>query len=112
VKSEHTIGYIKGRFQSLRGLWQQIKNPRDHLLAIAWIKACLILHNLIIDIEGEIDESDPFYIQMLAEGTVVDVEDAGEAIGLDGADETHETAGKRKRAYLQHQLLTSLEGAV
>jgi hypothetical protein len=108
------MGYIKGRFQSLRGLRQQIKNPRDHLLAIAWIKACLILHNLIIDIEGEIDESDPFYIQMLAEGTVVDVQDddAGEVIGLDGADEMHETAGKRKRAYLRHQLLTSLEGAV
>ena len=104
------MGYIKGRFQSLRGLRQQIKNPRDHILAIAWIKACLILHNLIIDIEGEIDESDPFYIQMLAEGTVVDVrDDAGdEGIRFDGVDEIHKTAGKRKRAYLRQQLLTSL----
>jgi hypothetical protein len=47
---------------------------------------------------------------MLAEGTVVDVrDDAGdEGIGFDGVDEIHETAGKRKRAYLRQQLLTSL----
>ncbi|KAF9502760.1 hypothetical protein BS47DRAFT_1284980, partial [Hydnum rufescens UP504] len=59
VKSEHTMGYLMGRFGSLQSLRQQISCPRDHKLAVNWIMVCLILHNLIISIEGGIDELDP-----------------------------------------------------
>ncbi|GLB38048.1 putative DDE superfamily endonuclease [Lyophyllum shimeji] len=34
IKSEHAVGYLKGRFQSLKGLRQQIKDERDHRRAL------------------------------------------------------------------------------
>lgn len=45
------MGYLKGRFQSLKGLRQQIKNEIDHLHAVEWIHACIIIHTLIHEIE-------------------------------------------------------------
>ncbi|KIJ28342.1 hypothetical protein M422DRAFT_140947, partial [Sphaerobolus stellatus SS14] len=51
IHSEHAIGLLKGRFQSLKGLRQQIKDECDHCLALQWIRTCLILHTLIHDIE-------------------------------------------------------------
>lgn len=53
IRSEHCMGAIKGRFQSLRGLRIRINRKRDHVDACEWIRMCLILHNLVIDIEGE-----------------------------------------------------------
>lgn len=52
VRSEHCIGAVKGRFQSLRGLRVSICNNREHMLACRWITVAIILHNLIIDVEG------------------------------------------------------------
>jgi hypothetical protein len=46
------MGYIKGRFASLRGLRQQIDDGTDHERALAWIKACIIIHTLIAIIEA------------------------------------------------------------
>ncbi|KJA13569.1 hypothetical protein HYPSUDRAFT_119452, partial [Hypholoma sublateritium FD-334 SS-4] len=51
VKSEHAMGYFKGRFCSMRGLRQQIDDARDHERAVAWIKACIVIHTLIFFIE-------------------------------------------------------------
>ena len=68
IRSEHTIGYLKGRFSSLRGLRQQINSKRDHEIAINWIITCVILHNIILDIEGGIDEDDEFARELLEEG--------------------------------------------
>ncbi|KAG8959524.1 hypothetical protein FRC00_001506 [Tulasnella sp. 408] len=53
IRSEHCMGAIKGRFQSLHGLWIRINCKRDHVDTCNWIQMCLILHNLVIDIEGE-----------------------------------------------------------
>jgi DDE superfamily endonuclease len=52
IRSEHTIGLLKGRFQSLHELRIQIGSRERHLWAIIWIRCCFILHNLIIKIEG------------------------------------------------------------
>lgn len=57
------MGYIKGRFCSLRGLWQQINNAKDHEHAIIWIKACIILHTLVFIIEN--GDEDPSFIEDL-----------------------------------------------
>ncbi|KAF9516303.1 hypothetical protein BS47DRAFT_1264297, partial [Hydnum rufescens UP504] len=51
IKSEHTMGYFKGHWGSLPGLRHQIKDEHDHHLAVNWSIACLILHNLILQIE-------------------------------------------------------------
>ncbi|KIO27437.1 hypothetical protein M407DRAFT_38880, partial [Tulasnella calospora MUT 4182] len=53
IRSEHCMGAIKGRFQSLRGLRIRINRKRNHVDACNWIRMCLILHNLVIDIEGK-----------------------------------------------------------
>jgi len=52
VRSEHCMGALKGRFQCLRGLRITINSKRDHHFACRWITIAIILHNLIIDVEG------------------------------------------------------------
>ena len=46
------MGALKGRFQCLRGLRVKINNHEDHCQALRWISVVIILHNLIIDING------------------------------------------------------------
>lgn len=52
VRSEHCMGALKSRWQCLRGLRVHIRKNRDHVEACRWITVCIILHNLIIDVEG------------------------------------------------------------
>jgi len=52
IRSEHCMGALKGRFQCLRGLRISINSKRDHHFACRWITIAVILHNLIIDVEG------------------------------------------------------------
>ena len=46
------MGALKGRFQSLCGLRISINSKKEHHLACRWITIAIILHNLIIDVEG------------------------------------------------------------
>ena len=57
VRSEHCMGVLKGRFQCLCGLWVNINSNTDHVRACRWITVAIILHNLIIDVEGEVSEA-------------------------------------------------------
>jgi len=52
VPSEHCMGALKGQFQALRGLRISINNNRDHVRACQWMTIAIILHNLVIDVEG------------------------------------------------------------
>lgn len=52
VRSEHTMGVLKGRWQCLRGLRRLINSNADHVSACNWITVTIILHNLVIDLEG------------------------------------------------------------
>lgn len=58
VRSEHAIGLLKGRFQSLRELRIQIGSHKLHRWAILWVRCCVIIHNLIIQFEAEATSSD------------------------------------------------------
>jgi hypothetical protein len=49
VRAENTIVQQKGRFQSLRGLFTIISSIKDHQFLVCWIRACAILHNLILE---------------------------------------------------------------
>jgi hypothetical protein len=49
VRAEHTIGQLKGRFQSLRGLPTIISSVQDHQFLVCWIRACAILYNLLLE---------------------------------------------------------------
>jgi len=56
IRSEHLVGLLKGRFQCLKGLRQAITSIRSQLLAIEMVRTCLILHNLILDVEHAPDD--------------------------------------------------------
>src|SRR5712691_10656641 len=47
------MGLLKGTFQSLKEIRIQLVNTKCHKLIIMWARACIILHNLIIRIEGD-----------------------------------------------------------
>jgi len=51
VRSEHAVAIINRKFGSLRGLRISIKNAETHVLALSWIKACIVLHTLIFGVE-------------------------------------------------------------
>lgn len=53
VRSEHTIGLLKRRFQSLNEIRIRINNESDHKWVMVWMLTCMILHNFIILFEGE-----------------------------------------------------------
>ncbi|KAG6838944.1 hypothetical protein C0991_007130, partial [Blastosporella zonata] len=70
ICSEHAIGFLKGRFQSLKGLRVDIRGAATHKLATYWILASVAIHNFVIEKEeeergGEADESDPFVAEGL-----------------------------------------------
>ena len=52
VRSEHCIGALKGCWQCLWGLCVNINSKQQHQAACWWITVAIILHNLVIDIEG------------------------------------------------------------
>ena len=100
------MGYLKGRFSSLRGLRQQIGDTTDHKRALAWVKTCIIIHTLVSFVE-EGDEDNDFMNELVREGT----DAPGDAIGQadrDQSDTQRETQGQRKRTELKMMLFESL----
>ncbi|PIL29432.1 hypothetical protein GSI_08374 [Ganoderma sinense ZZ0214-1] len=53
IRSEHAIGFLKGRFQSLKGLHVRIKDARSHKFATYWILVCIALHSFAMACEEE-----------------------------------------------------------
>ncbi|KDQ05719.1 hypothetical protein BOTBODRAFT_78865, partial [Botryobasidium botryosum FD-172 SS1] len=47
VRSEHTMGALKGQWQALCGLRVLINSNNNHINACRWITVCIILHNLL-----------------------------------------------------------------
>ncbi|KAF7366258.1 DDE Tnp4 domain-containing protein [Mycena sanguinolenta] len=42
IRSEHAVGYLKGRFPSLKGLRLRIDNKDHQLFATLWVVACMV----------------------------------------------------------------------
>ena len=99
--SEHCMGALKGHFQCLCGLHIAINFLESHFKATHWIKVAIILHNLVINVEGEV--SGQWFAALHTH--VEEVEDSGKIddellLGLDGGDE-----GKTKWKQLIAELL-------
>jgi hypothetical protein len=60
VRSEHCMGALKGRWQSLRGLRVAINSKREHVQACRWITVAIVLHNIVVSQEGS--EWSDYYI--------------------------------------------------
>ncbi|KIK24192.1 hypothetical protein PISMIDRAFT_99114 [Pisolithus microcarpus 441] len=54
VQSKHFYRSLKGQFQSLCEMQFQIQNQHDLEFANMWMRCCLILHNLILEIEEDL----------------------------------------------------------
>lgn len=58
------MGYLKGRWSSLRGLRCNINDRDSHISATLWIAACIHLHNFALGHEqNEHPESDCFFLK-------------------------------------------------
>ena len=51
IRSEHAIGFLKGRFQSLRDLRVLIKDEKSHKIAVYWVIACISIHSFAVHCE-------------------------------------------------------------
>jgi hypothetical protein len=108
IKSEHAVGHLKGRFQSLKGLRQQIKNETDHLRAVEWVRACIVLHTMIHVFEleeGSAGESD-WEEEMIVAGLSTDESSSSSDDGF-AAERRRESTGQRKRRKVKEALFTS-----
>ena len=92
------MGALKGRFQCLWGLHVNINSNADHIRACQWIMVAIILHNLIIDVEGEVSRA-AFYPLHTQEEEQEDV-----AQPVEEEEEEQEEEGEAKG----HQLIAEL----
>src|SRR6267154_5469796 len=104
---------LKGTFQSLKEIQIQLVNTKRHMIIIMWACVCIVLHNLIIHIEG--DNSDEKWRDGLvrtgpdqhgADGGDIDEKDVlGDA--LEQAQRRLETPGQRFRLKVMDALFDS-----
>ena len=112
IRSEHAIGFLKGRFQSLKGLRIRIVDERSHKFATYWVLACVAIHSFAMRCEEEerrmdgedsdaVDE-DPFIFQGLSSESEGDEDGTGFAFGRQGAGRLQQ--GKAFREHLKAEL--------
>jgi hypothetical protein len=100
VRSEHCMGALKGCFQCLRGLRVNINLKQDHIEACRWITVAIILHNLILDVEGQSTQFVDIHMPMDEQ------EDCGQPEQLYNDDDNDENdADGLKRCQLVAELL-------
>lgn len=58
IRSEHAIGFLKGRFHSLKNLRVWIKDKKSHKFATYWVAACISIHTFAMMCEDEEREDD------------------------------------------------------
>ncbi|KAF7358190.1 DDE Tnp4 domain-containing protein [Mycena venus] len=51
LPGKHAVGYLKGRFPSLKGLRLRIDNKEHQLFATVWVIACMVVHNFCMEHE-------------------------------------------------------------
>ena len=94
----------------MRGLRQQIKDPRDHRLAVEWIRTCIIIHCLIHHIEAAETHHDSDYEEeLIGLGMSSDSDGDEEGVGVNASrgNSQRETVGQRKRREVRQSLLDS-----
>ena len=106
------MGLSKGTFQSLKEIQIQLIDARCHMIIIMWARVCIVLHNLIIRIEGD------NFDEVWRDGLVQTGLDHERADDDDDDDDEHgnelehacrrlETPGQRFRVKLMNDLFDS-----
>ena len=85
------MGALKGQFQCLCGLHVDIKSNKDHVEACRWITIAIILHNMVIDVDGTTAALNFGHLHLHAQ----EVEDRGMSPEITNTGNTEE-AGEAK----------------
>ncbi|KAJ3501485.1 hypothetical protein NLJ89_g9317 [Agrocybe chaxingu] len=119
IRSEHTIGYLKGRFQSLKGLRINIRDEATHKFATYWVVSCIGLHSFAMQCEQrEREDSDSSEIDdpFIREGLSSDSESSSDNVlrfpRVAGGRTNRAAAlaaGKRHREHLKSLILQARE---
>lgn len=111
IRVEHAIGLLKGTFQSLKEIRIQLVNSKRHMIIIIWARVCIVLHNLIIRIEGDnFDEEWRDSVTTIGrdpERANDDTDEDEPRDALERARRRIETPGQRFRAQLMDDLFDS-----
>ncbi|KAJ7206358.1 hypothetical protein GGX14DRAFT_132922 [Mycena pura] len=100
------MGYIKGRFSSLRGLRQQIDDSNDHERALAWVKACIVIHTLVGIIEEGAEDQD--FMDELVQAGLANAHPLPQVIVIESeVSSVRKSRGQRKRTDLKAKLFAS-----
>lgn len=78
IRSEHAIGFLKGRFHSLKNLHADIQDKDSHKIATYWVTACIGLHAFAMMCEDEEwdDDNDEIPDPFIVEGLPSDTSDS------------------------------------
>jgi hypothetical protein len=107
VRSEHCMGALKGRFQCLRGLRVTVNNDTDHVDALRWITCAIILHNMVIDVDG-VAGAQQFQRAHTGDDEAVDRHGWGTPTEGEGSEDVN-NPGEVKRQKLTNELLAYRE---
>ena len=99
---------LKGTFQSLKEIRIPLINTKRHKIIIMWARVCIILHNLIIRIEGDnFDEEWREHLRRVGDvGDDMNEDDGPEDV-LEQAQRRLETPGQRFRLKVMDDLFNS-----
>lgn len=124
IRSEHAIGYLKGRFHSLKGLRVLIDSPDAHIIATYWVAACIGIHAFALRHETEerrqedpdYDEFEPPHDPFIDEGLTDSDDDARGMHGVEPASTTARVParlrrGRARREQLKRRLFRAKERA-
>jgi hypothetical protein len=109
IRSEHLVGMVKGCFQCLKGLRQLIRSPQDQALALEMAHICLVLHNLILEVENVPDDVGEW--PWVKDGMDDDAKGLAEAVvgfGAGCVDAAQIPNGVSKRAHVHAVLFEEL----
>lgn len=106
IRLEHAIGFLKGRFHSLKELRVNIKDETTHKFATYWVVACVGVHSFAMRSEaeerGDSDEeavmADPFINEGLSSSS------DSEANAVLAPATPHIHSARTKREYLKRRL--------
>jgi DDE superfamily endonuclease len=93
IRSEHAIGFLKGRFHSLKHLRLRISDEHSHKFATYWIAACIGIHAFAMQCESEEQED-----------TDSDFQDPFIAEGLSSSSDSEVTPQPPRRNISQYRL--------
>ena len=114
IRSEHAIGFLKGRFHSLKHLRLQISDESSHRFATYWIAACIGIHAFAMQCEDEerddadSDFEDPFIAEGLSPSDS-DSDPAPQRLPRGNASQHRLYAAKAKREKLKRALFRAKE---